>query len=258
VRITHLSTSDLSGGAARAAYRLHTGLRCIGHESRMLALFKTSPDPTVVGFDPPRDLPTRLRRGLKRRLLERDGSLIAARPAGSTFFSDDRSQHGADALRELPTTDIVNLHWIANFIDYTSFFQKLPAELPVVWTLHDMNPFTGGCHYDDACGKFHQRCGACPQLGSSEPGDFSSQVWGRKKRAFSSGGAQGLHVVTPSRWLADEVGKSSLFSGRGVTVIPNGIDVEVFQPRDSRAAKEKYGVPLDAKTVLFLVRLWKH
>jgi glycosyltransferase involved in cell wall biosynthesis len=252
VKITHLSAYDLSGGAARAAYRLHTGLRSLGHESRLLALYKTSSDPNVVGFDPPQDIATRLRRGLKRRLLERDGSEVTARPAGSTFFTDDRSQHSADALRQFPATDVLNLHWIAGFIDYRAFFQKLPRGFPVVWTLHDMNPFTGGCHYDEGCGKFRQKCGACPQLDSSDSGDFSSRVWRRKRAAFSSRGAQHLHVVTPSRWLADEARKSSLFYQYAPSVIPYGIDTEHFQPRDRSLAREKYGIPSEAKTILFV------
>jgi glycosyltransferase involved in cell wall biosynthesis len=252
VKIAHVSTYDIAGGAARAAYRLHRGLLSLGHESRVLALYKTSSDPTVLQFVPPMDLPTRLRRRVKRRLLQRSEREIAARPGNSTFFSDDRSQHGADALRRSPASDILNLHWVANFVDYRALFEELPRGLPMVWTFHDMNSFTGGCHYDEGCGKFRERCGACPQLGSFVPGDLSSQVWSRKREAFSSNGAQQLHIVTPSRWLADEVAKSSLLSGRAATVIPYGVDTATFQPRDRRLAREKYGLPLGAKTVLFV------
>jgi glycosyltransferase involved in cell wall biosynthesis len=174
------------------------------------------------------------------------------RPEGSTYFSDDRSQHNADVLLQLPPTDVLNLHWIAGFIDYRMFFQDFPSGLPLVWTLHDMNPFTGGCHYDEACGRFRERCGECPQLGSSDPNDYSSRVWLRKREAFSSRGAQDLHVVTPSRWLADEASRSGLFSEEEITIIPNGLDVEAFQPRDRQAARVKYGIPSDAKMVLFV------
>jgi glycosyltransferase involved in cell wall biosynthesis len=252
VRVTHLSTYDLAGGAARAAYRLHRGLCSAGHESRFLALYKSSSNPTVLEFVPPRDIPTRLRRGLKRRQLEWSEREIGPRPAGSTLFSEDRSQHNADVLRQLPQTDILNLHWIAGLFDYRDFFRKLPSRLPVVWTLHDMNAFTGGCHYDEACGKFSQRCGACPQLGSSDPKDLSSQSWRRKQEAFSARGEQNLQIVTPSRWLAEETKKSTLLSGCPITVIPYGIDTESFQPRDRRLAREKHGIPLEAKTILFV------
>lgn len=218
----------------------------------MLALYKTSSDPSVVQFVPPMDIATRLRRRLKRRLLEGTRDEVSDRHLGSTFFSDDRSQHNADVLRQLPVSDVLNLHWVASFIDYRALFRELPVGLSVVWTLHDMNSFTGGCHYDEACGKFQQRCGECPQLGSSSPNDLSSQVWLRKREAFSSRGGRNMRLVTPSRWLADEVAKSSLFSGRAVTVIPYGVDTECFQPRDRQLARQKHGIPTEAKTILFV------
>ena len=252
MRITHLNTYGVIGGAARAAYRLHQGLCAAGHESRMLALYKSCSDPTVLEFMPPRDIATRLRRRLKRQAQERAIRELAARPRGSSPFSDDRSQHGADVLQQLPESDVLNLHWIAEFIDYRSFFQELPQNLPVVWTLHDMNAFTGGCHYDGGCGKFAGECGACPQLGSSYHRDLSERIWQRKRTAFDSLRPQQLHLVTPSRWLAEEVRRSALLRCRVVTVIPNGVDVGVFQPRDRLAARRRFGIPREARTVLFV------
>ena len=162
MRITHVNTFDLTGGAARAVYRLHTGLKELGHDSRLLVLQKESSDPTVIPFEPPLDWPIRLRRAFRRRYFARSQRVVASRPAGSTYFSDDRSQHGADALGGVPSSDILHLHWIAEFVDYRDFFRRLPREMPIVWTLHDMNPFTGGCHFDGGCGKYLEQCGACP------------------------------------------------------------------------------------------------
>ena len=250
--ITHLSTYDVAGGAARAAYRLHKGLCSLGEDSRLLALYKSSSDETVIEFDPPRDFTTRIRRGLRRRFLERSGKVVAARPEGATVFSDDRSQHGAALVQQLPRSDVLNLHWITNFFDLREFFRRAPPSVPIVWTLHDMNAFTGGCHYDEGCGKFYTQCGACPQLSSSDPGDLSAQIWWRKSEAYSSLGPRRFSVVTPSRWLAREVKKSRLLYGREVEVIPYGIDLEHFQPRDARLARGKYGIPSEARTVLFV------
>lgn len=252
VRIVHLSAHDLEGGAARAAFRLHRGLRSVGEESVLVALYKTSSDPSVVCFEPPRNLLTKLRRAFKRRYLERSGSRIRCRPAGSSLFSDDRSQHNADVLKSLPQADILNLHWIAGAFDYQLFFRAIPERMQVVWTLHDMNPFTGGCHFDDGCGKFSQSCGACPQLSSFDAGDLSAKTWMRKEKAFSSAGSSRLRFVAPSRWLASEAEKSSLLSGHTVSVIPYGLDTEHFQPRDRWLAREKLEIPREAKTILFV------
>jgi glycosyltransferase involved in cell wall biosynthesis len=252
MRITHISTYDVSGGAARAAYRLHTGLRELGQDSKMLVQQKDSSDQSVIPFQPRTDAPGRLRRMLRRRFLEADQKLISVRPEGASYFSDDRSEHRADLLRQVPPSDILHLHWIAGFFDYSDFFRLIPHKLPIVWTLHDMNPFTGGCHFDARCGKYHAYCGACPQIGSSKEDDFSAQAWARKKKAFGAADKSAFHLVAPSRWLAEEAKKSTLLGHLPVIVIPYGVDTERFQPRDKRPARERYGIPMEAKVILFV------
>ena len=253
MKITHLSTYGVAGGAARAAYRLHQGLRAAGEESLFFSLYKSVDDPTVLQFEPPRGPLSRIRRGLRRRLLEQSGQEIRNRAASATEFTDDRSQHGADVLAQLPASDVLNLHWVAAFFDQRVFFHRLAPGLPVVWTLHDMNAFTGGCHYDAGCGKFSAHCGACPQLASSRDNDLSAEIWRRKREAHSFLCARPFRLVAPSQWLALQARRSSLLRGFEVAVIPYGIDLEHFQPRDGREARQRYGIPLDARTVLFVV-----
>jgi glycosyltransferase involved in cell wall biosynthesis len=252
VRIIHLNVHDSAGGAARAAYRLHRGLLAAGHDSRMLVMRKDTEDSEIIPFAPSRNLAVRLQRSLRRRLLLWDQKPLANRPPGSTWFSDDRSQYMAEVLHHLPPTDILHLHWISGFFDYRAFFSQLPLNLPVLWTLHDMNPFTGGCHFDGGCGKYLEQCGACPQIDSLERHDLSARVWQRKNSAFATRSASSIHVVTPSRWLAAEAGKSTLLSRFPVTVIPNGVDTERFQPRDRRFARQLFGIPPKARVVLFI------
>jgi glycosyltransferase involved in cell wall biosynthesis len=252
VRITHVNTFDLTGGAARAVYRLHTGLKELGHDSRLLVLQKESSDPTVIPFEPPHGWPIRLRRAFRRRHFARSQRVVASRPAGSTYFSDDRSQHGADALGGVPSSDILHLHWIAEFVDYRDFFHRLPRGLPLVWTLHDMNPFTGGCHFDGGCGKYLEHCGACPQIGSLERNDLSARAWHRKNHAFATRSASSMQIIAPSRWLAHEAEKSTLLSRFPARVIPYGVDTEQFQPRDRGFARQLFGIPPEARVVLFV------
>ena len=252
MKITHVNTFYLTGGAARAAYCLHSGLRELGHDSRMLVSQKESNDPSVISFEPPFDWPIRLRRAFRRRYLARNQKVVASRSSGSTYFSDDRSQHSADAIRQVPPSDILHLHWIAGFVDYRDFFGRVPQGLPIVWTLHDMNPFTGGCHFDGGCGKYLEQCGACPQIGSLDRRDLSAHIWQRKNRAFATRSASSMHLVSPSRWLAAEAEKSTLLSRFPVTVIPYGVDTERFQPRDRRFARQLFGIPREARVVLFV------
>jgi len=137
-------------------------------------------------------------------------------------------------------------------LDYSEFFELLPQDRPIVWTLHDMHPFTGGCHFDGKCGRFSGSCGCCPQLNSKNPGDFSHRSWARKRSGYQVLKSRVLHLVTPSRWLAGEVRRSSLLGDREVTVIPNGLDTEIFKPRDSGVARDVFGLRNDHKIVLFL------
>jgi hypothetical protein len=181
MKILHVSTFDCDGGAARAAYRLHTGLRSLGADSSMYVVHKESLDPSVVQYQPPTRLRTRISRTVRREILLRSlRRYESSAPFGLANFSDDRSVYAGDAWRNLPEQDLLHLHWIADFVDYAAFFTSLPRKMPVVWTLHDMAPFTGGCHWSQGCPKFAQECGACPQLGSQSNSDWTRRVWQRK------------------------------------------------------------------------------
>src|SRR5215213_2648719 len=131
MRIVHISTSDIAGGAARAAYRVHSGLLRLGHDSRMLVLKKSSIDPTVTKFTPGNALFDRVKRRLRRRRITADfAPYNATRPAGSEQFSDDRTEWREEPLRDLPECDIINFHWVAGFLDHQPFFQWLAKHRP--------------------------------------------------------------------------------------------------------------------------------
>ena len=252
LKVLHISLDDGGSGAGRAAYKLHAGLRRLGHESSMFVARKTSADPAVRAFEPKVDSQSRQERRAK---IEDDFKrYTASRPPHliGDGFTDDRSPNGAEPLEQLPPHDLVNLHWFGGFLDYKAFFIKVPQASPVVWTLHDMNAFTGGCHYDDYCGKFATRCGACPQLGSGDEDDLSRQIWTRKSEALAAVGEGRLRLVAVSRWLAEEARRSSLLGDFPVTSINPSIDSQVFAPRDRAAVRSALGVPEDASVVLFI------
>jgi glycosyltransferase involved in cell wall biosynthesis len=253
MRILHLSTSDIGGGAARAAFRLHTGLQRLGHQSTMLVLRRTSGQESVLGMKWSDNLLVRLRRRRRRRQIERDFAPYRNNlPAGFENFSDDRTEAGYDLVRQLPPCDLINLHWVAGFVDYGIFFSHLPPGVPLVWRLADMAPITGGCHYDLGCGKFLRECGGCPVLGSDREDDLSRRVWRRKYEALQKLSADRLHIVGTSRWIAEQAKRSSLLGRFPSTVIPNGLDVDIFTPRDKMASRDSLGVPREAKVVLFV------
>lgn len=256
MKVVHLSTYDLKGGAALSAYRLHRGLLRIGQESSMLVKVRSSQDPTVAEFALPMDLPRRWRRWSRRRAIVRSAQPYAKnRPPGFELFSEDRTPYGGAVLEQVPPCEVMNLHWVAAYLDYEQFFQAASQRAVIVWTLHDMNAVTGGCHYDLRCGRFAQRCGACPQLGSEDPNDLAGQVWDRKRAVFERLDPQKFCIVTPSRWLGQIVKQSPIFSRFRIETIPYGIDLDDFAPRNRAAARDVLGISQEAHVILFLAEM---
>lgn len=253
MKILHVSTGDDGGGASRSSYRLHQGLRRSGLDSQMYVLNKYTDDPWVTQFhSSPGRIRWMARNARRLRLTFSRRRYAKISPPDQTFFSEDRTPFHRDVCRQMPEADLINLHWIAGFLDLGAFCDWLPPAKPVVWTLHEMATFTGGCSYDLGCGKFTQQCGACPQLGSSDEYDLTHDVWHRKQKDFSTLDAKRFHIVTPSQWLAQEVKRSPLLSRFPLSVIPYGLDLEVFKTRDRRFSREVLGIPQGAKVILFV------
>lgn len=241
MKVLLLSTYDIEGGAARAAYRLHQGLGRAGVDSRMLVQFKASDDACVIGPQSKRDKTIAfLRPGLDSLPL----SFYRQRQPGrySLQWFPDRLPSQVSHLNP----DILNLHWVS------SGFLRLETiarfSQPVVWTLHDMAAFTGGCHYTDGCDRYRSGCGACPQLGSHREWDLSRWVWQRKAALWQH---RPPTIVTPSRWLADCAAQSPLLAKAAIHVIPNGIDTQQYRPRDRAVVRELLGLPQDKQLLLF-------
>lgn len=253
--VLHISAYDISGGAAIAAYRLHQGLRRIGADSRMLVAKKASDDASVLTLKRSRALSASLKRRIRKRWLRGQFRRYEkSRPANLEFFSDDRAVDPEALLAALPMADVYHLHWVARVLDYSRFFPALTPGQPLVWTLHDTNPLTGGCHYTAGCRRFEDACGACPALGSTRETDLSSQIHARKLAQFQRLSPDTTRIVSPSRWLADEAQRSSLLRRFETVVIPHGLDVEVFKPRDRATARDVFGLPQDMKLVMFAGR----
>lgn len=248
-----MSTHDTRGGAARATYRLHKGLQRLGYESLMYVSHRSSQDPSVTEYVPPTHVAASVCRFVRSRWINH--SLARYQASSSNrfeVFTDDRNHYGADPAKQLPKCDVLNLHWIAGFVDYRAFFAAVPRHLPIVWRLADMNPFTGGCHFDAGCGRFIEACGCCPQLASTRADDLSRKVWKRKHEAFRKSIQGRLHIVTLTAWMTEQVRRSSLLSECPVTQIPNGLDLTEFAPRDKCVVRDVLGIPREAKIVLFV------
>jgi glycosyltransferase involved in cell wall biosynthesis len=237
MKVLHLSTSDIDGGAARAAYRLHQGLLQLDIDSKMLVRAKFSTDSSVIGYKPlVAKLGSKLDSYPLRKYPKRKKLMFSSQWFPDTVVPKVRSVN----------PDIVHLHWTCN--GYLRIESLTKLKKPLVWTLHDMWAFTGGCHYTQGCDHYTKGCGSCPQLGSSDPYDLSWRNWQRKAKILRN---LNLTIVSPSQWLANCAKASPLFENCRIEVIPNGIDVEVYKPINQSAARAALNLPQDKHLVLF-------
>jgi glycosyltransferase involved in cell wall biosynthesis len=236
-----LNTSELGGGAAKATHRLHRGLRAIGVDSHLLVQTKQSTDSTVIGPSTKLDKLSAL---VRQRL---DGqTLWSSRKTRTSLFSYANVPDGLAKKIETNNPDIVHLFWVNGGFLRVDTIRKIKR--PIVWTLHDMWPFTGGCHYDDECYGFKNSCGNCPVLRSNDARDLSHQVWSRKQKSWQE---LPIVVVATSYWLADMARASSLFRNKRIEVLPNGLDTDKYKPADKAAARAIYNLPLNKQLILF-------
>ncbi|MDO8886366.1 glycosyltransferase family 4 protein [Candidatus Oleimmundimicrobium sp.] len=245
MKILIINTHDISGGAARAAYRLHQALLEAGVESRMLVQSKKSADETVIGrksitiaqkavgiVRPQLDgLPTRIYNHKTKTLFS---------PSWVPMSSVIRGIENFDP-------DVVHLHWICGGMMSIEDIGKIKK--PIVWSLHDMWAFTGGCHYDKECGKYVTSCGSCSVLGSKKEYDLSRHVFLRKQKAFAD--MDNIIIIGLSRWLADCAQKSALFASKRVLNLPNPIDTRIFAPIKKQEARMVLNLPMDKKIILY-------
>jgi glycosyltransferase involved in cell wall biosynthesis len=230
LNIIHLSFSS-SGGAGTVAKRLSQIQTQRGHQSRVVSLIPNSL------WQNPLDDP-------KSSLLASFDSFVAKRAnfaAPVSIFRDlaatSRSVAPLDA-------DVVHIHWINGLVDIEAI-RAMSKRSRLVWTLHDMNPFTGGCHYSLGCSNFRNSCTECPAVKRI----FVRSV--EKVHARKNQGLRGskINFVSPSKWLASEARKSSLLGPTEIDVIPNPLSPIDSEKLDRSSSRKRLGLPATAKTV---------
>lgn len=240
MKLLFLNNSDMEGGAGRAATRLVKALRLRAVEVDLLVNRKYGDSPHTIG--PASSFGKAA--GFARPTIEQMLYRIAPGKIHGPFSPASLPDRLPDRVAPL-APDLIHLHWVANMMRLETLRR---FNTPLVWTLHDSWPFTGGCFVPYDCTRYRESCGHCPVLGSSAAGDLSRRVWHRKQRAW-----QGLDltVIAPSRWMAECARSSSLFTARRIEVIPNAIDVGRFKPMDKTTARAILALPQGKRLILF-------
>ena len=244
MNILIISTSDIHGGAAIAAFRLMKALQTHGENVKMLVRDKYSDDENVVQV------------GSKARnkwnfVWERGRIFLGNRLSRENLFDVSIANTGVSVTEhpEFIKADIIHLHWInQGMLSLDEIGKILASGKKVVWTMHDMWAFTGICHHASACKNYEKSCGSCPYLASASRNDLSHQVFFKKQEIYKNGK---ITFVACSNWLKELAEKSSLTRGHSVVSVPNPIDTKIYFPKDKTQVRQKLNLPIDKEIVLF-------
>jgi len=242
MRILHLTSQD-NGGAGRACVRLHKALLESGVDSIILTQNKTTDTPKTLRLAQTK--PQKILEKLRPHLSQIPLILYPKRK--KDIFSPNlpffplKNRTLLRKIAELKP-DIIHLHWIENgFINVADLANLAKLKVPLIWSLHDANPYTGGCHYVAAtCIGVGTRCNRCPLLGSNFPFDISFFTFKHKHKAYNN--IPNLTINGLSSWIAKCAKESSLFKNKRVINLPNPIDTRVFKPIEKHIARDLLGL----------------
>ena len=239
VRIIHLNTYAGNGGAGIACKRLNKALKDTGLDSEIAVNFLFRDDPGVTDLSKGLFAKARTAAGIiTERLFSKLYTKAVPIPFSFPVWGKDISN-----LKLLRSADIIHLHWINHAFLRPEDLAKLSRlNKPLVWTFHDSNAFTGGCHVRYECDHYQNECGYCPVLKDPGANDSSHRIWLRKEEAYRH---LDFTVIAPSRWMADSVRKSKLLGIAEIKNIPNTLDTNVFKPSTRLEARQILGLSAD-------------
>lgn len=240
MKIVHISTAA-TGGAGIAAFRLHSGLlKQPEIESYFAQMYATSPEQQKLNvFTIPRQnsIIAKIKRRLKISPEQLNRKSVAGKPVNYEIVSFPTTSYMIEDHPIIKDADIINLHWVADFLNYPTFFRKVKK--PIVWTLHDMNPFSGIFHYKGDKISNYERFHL-----------IDENVMKQKLQIIQK--CKNINIVSPSNWLKEISEKSEIFGRFPHCYIPYGLDLAKYPILDRREVKEKLGVNNSLKTVAFI------
>ena len=247
MKVVHVSTYHTFGGAAIAALRLHHALLAAGVESSLLVQETERPEANVEGF-----YEGFIEKKLAFARFVAERLYFASQEKDKTVrFHFSPLWAGADISTHplIQQADVIHLHWVNfGFLSLGSLEKLFALGKPVVWTMHDMSTFTGGCHYSRDCDRYLNHCHHCPYLRKPAAHDLAFRVFERKKQLFKNAP---LTLVSPSKWLAGLAQKAATTQHLNTFSIPNLIDNQHFSPHNKKEAKQKLGLAHTKKWILF-------
>jgi glycosyltransferase involved in cell wall biosynthesis len=224
--IEHISFST-SGGAGLVARTLTDAQRKLGQNAILSVLTDSDLRSNPLG------------RPLQTLATAFDNYVVGNMSAQTigTFKRRDLDGLNRDSFNSDST---IHLHWAQGVISREKIGGLVTAGQPVVWTMHDMAPFTAFCHHSFNCDQYYDNCGACPQAHKVFQKTVSVQFLANRS-AFSIP-RENFCVVAPTEWMADKARKSAAFRAQRVEVVPNPIAEIFFQSQNRVKARGSLGI----------------
>lgn len=247
MKVVLVNTSEFKGGAAVACNRLFYNLRANGIDCKLLVLNKSSNDKNVIEIPQKKFQQYFLKFLFYIELLFQKLFKKKYTDYSFPFFGIKLSD-----IPEIREADVVHLHWINNsFVKIHDLQKLLNSGKKVIWTLHDMWAFTGGCHYANTCSLYKSTCTNCPQLKNNTI-DFSKiQQEYKNKIALKK-----ITFITPSKWLKEIGSESFLLKDAEIHSIPNCIDTNKYYKLTREEALENLGISIEkSKKILLYVAM---
>jgi glycosyltransferase involved in cell wall biosynthesis len=241
MKILHIVAGDLTGGAARGAYWLHLGLLELGVDSKIFTNSKTLfDDNAIISVNK-----TKKDKFLNLLRMNIDPCITSCYPKRKkVIFSTGLFGVNFTKTQYYKEADIIHLHWICGGFVNIKHLKKINK--PIVWTLRDMWPMTGGCHFSMDCTNYETGCGNCLQLNSNTKYDLSKYILKRKINNLP----KNIHIVGISNWMSDQARTSKLFNSSPVSTIFNNINTKEFFPTSKKNARTIVNIQTDKKVVL--------
>lgn len=233
--VLQINTRDIKGGASRIAHSLFEMINSDNYRSYMLV---DSADGQLSNINIIQKDYSRIQK-LLWRYQNQNGYL-------DLFHLSTFGVHNLSCFKESDIVHFHNLH--GNFFNPFAI-PLLTAMKPTIWTLHDMQSFTGHCAHSFNCEKWLDGCVACPDL-TTYPTickDTASLLYQIKSTIFNN---SEFTIVCPSEWLKIKVERSML-KNKEVKLIYNGIDEKVFTPERKQLAREKLKLPKEKQILFF-------
>ena len=256
-KILILSAYDI-GGASIAAIRLHLGLLKLGVNSKLLTLHKSSSNiPQHYQYQPSGNWKEKVYLKLRQRSEHKQKIALELFENASLSgeFSMPIASYDITTSQLWEWADVVNLHWVNEWISLENLLAKA-GKKKLVWTMHDMHLFTGGCHYSHGCEGFIAECKNCPMLVNSNMPQLANQFWKSKISSLKLN-RPFLTISSPSFWMAKLVSSSSLLGDFESIAIPNSIDTNIFKPIPTRQSREVLHIPTEKIVLLTVIQSLK-